>query len=39
MDSIMSIAQALEDSNIFLKGVTKRIKNETKERKGWVLSY
>ena len=30
--------QALEDSNIFLKGVTKTIKNETKEQKGEFLS-
>ena len=30
--------QALEDSNILLKGVTKTIKNETKEQKGGFLS-
>ena len=29
----MKIAQALKDSNIFLKGITKTIKNETKEQK------
>ena len=34
----MKIFQALEDSNILLKGVTKRIKNETKEQKGGFLS-
>ena len=34
MNNIMKIVQALEDSNILLKGVTKTIKNETKERKG-----
>ena len=34
----MKIVQALEDSNILLKGVTKTIKNETKERKGGLLS-
>ena len=33
MNDIMKIVQALEDSNIFLKGVTKTIKNETKEKK------
>ena len=33
MNDIMKIVQALEDSNILLKGVTKTIKNETKERK------
>ena len=30
MNEIMKIFQALEDSNVFLKGVTKTIKNETK---------
>ena len=30
--------QALEDFNIFLKGVTKTIRNETKEQKGGFLS-
>ena len=34
----MKIIQALEDSNILLKGVTKTIKNETKEQKGGFLS-
>ena len=34
----MKIVQALEDSNILLKGVTKTIKNETKEQKGGYLS-
>ena len=33
MNDIMKIIQALEDSNILLKGVTKTIKNETKEKK------
>ena len=33
----MKIAQALEDSNILLKGATKSIKNETKEQKGSFL--
>ena len=33
MNDIMKIAQALEDSNILLEGVTKTIKNETKEQK------
>ena len=31
MNDIMKTVQALEDSNILLKGVTKTIKNETKE--------
>ena len=34
MIDIMKIIQALEDSNILLKGITKTIKNETKEQKG-----
>ena len=33
----MKIVQALEDSNILLKGVTKTIKNERKEQKGGFL--
>ena len=32
MNDIMKIVQALEDSNIILKGITKTIKNETKEQ-------
>ena len=35
---VMKIVQALEDSNILLKGVTKTIKKETKEQKGGFLS-
>ena len=38
MNDMMKIAQALEDSNILLKGVTKTIKNEIKEQKGGSLS-
>ena len=38
MNDIMRIIQALEDSNILLKGATKTIKNETKEQKGGSLS-
>ena len=38
MNDLMKIFQALEDSNILLKGVTKTIKNETKEQKGRFLS-
>ena len=38
MNDIMKIVQALEDSNILLKGVTKTIKNEAKEQKGRFLS-
>ena len=34
MNDMMKIVQALEDSNILLKGVTKTIKNEIKEQKG-----
>ena len=32
MNDIMEIVQALEDSNILLKGVTKTIENEKKEQ-------
>ena len=38
MNDIMKIIQALEDSNILLKGVTKTIENETKEQEGGFLS-
>ena len=38
MNDIMKIIQALENSNIVLKGVTKTIKNETKEQKERFLS-
>ena len=34
MNDILRIVQALGDSNILLKGVTKTIKNETKEQTG-----
>ena len=37
MNDIMKTIQALENS-IFIKGVTKTIKNETKEQKGGFLS-
>ena len=38
MDNIMKIIEALQDLNIFLKGVTETIKNQTKEQKGVFLS-
>ena len=38
INDIMKIVQALEDSNILLKGPTKTIKNETREQKGGFLS-
>ena len=38
MNNIVKIVQALEDSNILLKGVTKTIKNETKEQKRGFLN-
>ena len=37
MNDIMKIVQALEDSDILWKGMTKTIKNETKEQKGGFL--
>ena len=38
MNDVIKIVQALEDSNISLKGVTETVKNETKEQKGRLLS-
>ena len=38
MNDIVKIVQALEDSNILLKGGTKTIKNERKEQKWGFLS-
>ena len=38
INDIMQIVQALEDSNILLKGVTKTIENRTKEQKEGFLS-
>ena len=38
INDIMKIVQTLKYSNILLKGVTKTIKNETKEQKGAFLS-
>ena len=38
MNDIMKIVQALQNSNILLKGVTKAIKSETREQKGGFLS-
>ena len=39
MNNIMKIVQALEDSNILLKGVTNTIKNETKKTKRRIFKY
>ena len=38
MNYVMKTVQALEDSNILLKGVTKTIKSKTKEQKGGFLT-
>ena len=38
MNDIIKIIQALEDSNILLKGVTETVKDETKEKKGGFVS-
>ena len=38
MNDIIKIVRALEDFNLLLKGVTKTIKNQTKEQKGGFLS-
>ena len=39
MNDIIKIVQALEDSNILLKWVTKTIKNETKKTKRMIFKY
>ena len=38
MNDIIKFIKALENSNILIEGVTKTIKNETKEQKGGFLS-
>ena len=38
MNDHIKIVQALENSNVLLKGVTETVKNESKEQKGWFLS-
>ena len=38
MNNIIKSVQAFEDFTVLLKGVTKTIKNETKEQKGGFLS-
>ena len=38
MNDIIKTIQALENSNVLIKGVTKTIKNEIKEQKGGFLS-
>ena len=38
MNDIMKIVEALENSGILLKGLTKTIENETKEQRGGFLS-
>ena len=38
MNAIMKIIEALETSGISLKGISKTIKNETKEQRGGFLS-
>ena len=37
MTDVKKIVQALEDSNILLKGVTETVKNEAKEQRGGFL--
>ena len=38
MNDMIKIVQALENSNILLRGVTKTIKNKTRKQKGGFLS-
>ena len=37
MNDIIKIVQALEDSHILLKRITKTIENETKKQKGGIF--
>ena len=39
MNDIIKIVQALEDSNVLLKGVTETVKNETKKAKMRIFKY
>ena len=40
MNYMMKIVQALEDSYVLLKGITKKINNETKDQKlGFLGTY
>ena len=39
MKDIMKIIEALENSGILLKGVSKTIENETKEQRGRIFKY
>ena len=38
MNDIIKIVQALEDSNVLLEGIPKKMKNEKKVKKGEFLS-
>ena len=38
MNDILKIIKSLEDSGVFLKGVSETIKNEAKEQRGGFLS-
>ena len=38
MEEIIKIVQSLEDSGLFLKGITETVQNEVKEQKGGLLS-
>ena len=38
MEDIIKIEKSLEDSGLLLKGVTERVQNEVKEKRGGFLS-
>ena len=38
MNNIMKIVRSLEESGLLIKGVGQKIKNETKEQKGGVIT-
>ena len=37
MEDIIKIVKALEESRLLIKGISKTIKNDAKEEKGWFL--
>ena len=37
MNHVIKIVKSLEESGLLIKGVSEKIKNKTKEQKGWLL--
>ena len=38
MEDLIKVVKSLEDSGLWLKGITESVQNEIKEQKGWFLS-